>query len=219
MAVHSGESRDQRVPNVEADSPVILEEALRSAVSNRVGATRFALWFGGNVRLGLNRDSDSLIVRVPDSFFRDWIERHYTPSLVDAVEAVVGRRLRVSVQIHGESELCPGDSAEPGLRPLEPNIEPRLAEDYTTPLPGNPRLPLSLTTSQNHPGSPTHLGPGRAEIDRSGRGGTASPTSCLILPVPSSRPIRRLEDYVDRASQPRGNCRRYRDSAYSWSYL
>jgi chromosomal replication initiator protein len=196
MAVHSGESRDQRVPNVEADSPVILEEALRSAVSNRVGATRFALWFGGNVRLGLNRDSDSLIVRVPDSFFRDWIERHYTPSLVDAVEAVVGRRLRVSVQIHGESELCPGDSAEPGLRPLEPNMEPRLAEDFTTPLPGNPGLPLSLTTSQNHSGSPTHSESGRAEIDRSGRGGTASPTSCLILPVPSSRPIRRLEDYV-----------------------
>ena len=107
MAVHSGESRDQRVPNVEADSPVILEEALRSAVSNRVGATRFALWFGGNVRLGLNRDSDSLIVRVPDSFFRDWIERHYTPSLVDAVEAVVGRRLRYRCRSMGKASSAP----------------------------------------------------------------------------------------------------------------
>ena len=72
-------------------------------LSDRVGATRFALWFGGKVRFGLNREGDVLVVRVPDPFFRDWIERHYKPNLVDAVEAVIGRRLGVSVQIHDEN--------------------------------------------------------------------------------------------------------------------
>ena len=63
------------------------------------------------MRLGLNRERDSLIVRVPDPFFRDWIERHYTPSLIEAVETVLGHRLRVSVQVHGESEQHSGDVA------------------------------------------------------------------------------------------------------------
>lgn len=105
MAVHSRVGRDQIGPDAEANTPAILEKALRMAVSERVGATRFALWFGGNVRLSLNCEGDSLIVHVPDLFFRDWIERHYTPSLIEAVEAVIGHRLPVAFQIHSQSEL------------------------------------------------------------------------------------------------------------------
>ena len=89
------EDHDKSTRNAEVSGPAVLEESLRSAVSERVGATRFALWFGGNVRLGLNREGDLLIVRVPDPFFRDWIERHYAPTLASAVEAVVGRKLGV----------------------------------------------------------------------------------------------------------------------------
>jgi chromosomal replication initiator protein len=196
MAVHSGEGQDQCALNIGSDSPAILEEALRSAVFDRVGATRFALWFGGNVRLGLNRDGDSLIVRVPDSFFRDWIERHYTPNLVDAVESVVGRRLRVSIQIHGESEVCLSGKAEPGLGPPESNVEPQLRAGIATPLPVGPKPRPSLTASPIFSGSQTYSGSGRAEIDRSGRGGTTSPTGRVILPESQSRLLRRLEHYV-----------------------
>ncbi len=125
MAVHSGDSRDEHAPHVGANQPAIIEKALRSAVSDRVGATRFALWFGGDVRLGLNRVGDSIIVRVPDLFIRDWIERHYTPSLVEAAESVFGRRLPVSIQIQGAGEIGPEGSAEQEPLRQEPNGETR----------------------------------------------------------------------------------------------
>ena len=111
------EDRDQSNGNAEVSGPAVLEESLRSAVSERVGATRFALWFGGNVRLGLNREGDLLIVGVPDPFFRDWIERHYAPTLAEAVEAVVGRKLGVSVQVQSESGPPVGETA--GAPPID----------------------------------------------------------------------------------------------------
>ena len=186
MAVHSGDSRDERVAIAGADQPAIIERALRSAVSDRVGAARFALWFGGNVRLGLNREGDSVVVRVPDTFFRDWIERHYTPSLVEAVEAVFGRRLPVSVQIHAESELGPGGSVE---RVPGPAVGPATSQ------PGS-KLPRSLAASLVLPASAASSGSGRVEIKPSAPGETASPTGRLILPDSPSRPLRSFEEFV-----------------------
>jgi hypothetical protein len=65
MTEHVGDGRDRSAANTGVHNLAILEETLRSAVSERVGATRFALWFGGNVRLGLNREGDSFEVCVP----------------------------------------------------------------------------------------------------------------------------------------------------------
>jgi chromosomal replication initiator protein len=179
------EDQAQSNRDAEASGPAVLEESLRSAVSERVGATRFALWFGGNVRLGLNREGDLLIVRVPDPFFRDWIERHYAPTLAAAVEAVVGRKLGVSVQIQSESE--------PRAREI---TETPQADDSTGPRQEEPRSPLSVPTKANDsPSLPAR--PGRPfQVDRSGQARTTSSDGRLILPETSVRPLRRLEDFV-----------------------
>jgi chromosomal replication initiator protein len=196
MAVHSTDGRDQIGPDAATHAPAKLEEALRSAVSDRVGATRFALWFGGNVRLELNRDGDSLIVRVPDSFFRDWIERHYTSSLTDAAEAVVGHRLRVSVQIHGECEQHPGNVPELLSNRPETSIKSRLDAHIPISLPSGPKQPAPLTALLNGSASTTNPTFDVSEIDLSGRLESASRSAGLIPPESSRRPLRSLEDYV-----------------------
>ena len=198
MAMHSGENRDQCVPNAETNDPAILEEALRSAVSDRIGVTRFSLWFGGNVRLLLSRDGDSLIVHVPDSFFRDWIERHYTSSLVDAVQAILGRRLRVLVQILDENELGLGHSTEPESRPHTLNIKNQKADGFTSLIPGNQRLtrPASLSLAE----SPTRSRSAQSAIDQLNQSRIGSQSGRLALSESTSRPLRRIEDFVTGSS-------------------
>ena len=198
MAGHLEQDRDRSGASTSAHRPAILEEALRSAVSERVGATRFALWFGGNVRLGLNREGDLFEVRVPDPFFRDWIERHYKPSLVEAVEAVIGRPIRVSIQIQGESEPPLGDVVEPTR--AEPDSDPRRSGTITIPLPGNPKAPVSFppspTTLRSPPlPDPHRPGPGdRPELLK--RAETTSPPGRLLILGSQTRSLRRLEDFV-----------------------
>ncbi len=53
-----------------------METTLKAAVAERLGESRFGLWFGEGVRLGVADDSDSLEVGVPNAFFRDWIQGH-----------------------------------------------------------------------------------------------------------------------------------------------
>ena len=175
------EAQDQSNPNAEVSTPAVLEESLRSAVSERVGATRFALWFGGNVRLGLNREGNLLVVRVPDPFFRDWIERHYAPTLAAAVEAVVGRKLGVSVQIESESEP-----------PTREFTETSSAGPQQQELQGPPSLPTPNFLPSTQPARPGRPVP----IDQPGQSRPASSDGRLVLPETSVRPTRRLEDFV-----------------------
>ncbi len=196
MAVHSTEGRDQIGPDAGAHTPARLEEALRLAVSDRVGATRFALWFGGNVRLGLNREGDSLIVRVPDSFFRDWIERHYTPSLLDAVEAVIGQRLRVSIEVAGVCDQHPADVPAPPSSPPETGKCPSLLAKTPLPLPVEPTYPVPLPAASNGLAAVRNQPLNRSEIHQPRRGESSAAPAGLILPGLSRRPLRRLEDFV-----------------------
>ena len=85
--------------------PAVVESALRAAIYERLGEARFGLWFGDGVRLNLSGDGDVLEVHVPDTFFREWIQSHYTTSLIEAAEAVVGRPLRVLIQLSDQTEI------------------------------------------------------------------------------------------------------------------
>ena len=80
-----------------------MEMTLRAAVAERLGESRFGLWFGEGVRLGLGDDSDSLEVAVPNAFFRDWIQGHFAGNLVDAAREVTGRSLRLAFRVDGEA--------------------------------------------------------------------------------------------------------------------
>ena len=210
MAVHSTEGRERIDPDAGVPTPARLEEALRLAVSDRVGATRFALWFGGNVRLGLNREGDSLVVRVPDLFFRDWIERHYTPSLIDAVEAVVGHRLRVSIQVAGECDQPPPDAPRPPSNPPEISTSQPLVAHVSAP---DPRRRIQWcglrATSAARPlaNSSPRAGGNHGFIKRLDSAGIVSP---------AASPSRRLRH---RPGQPHGTRRRRRNVANCWSNI
>ena len=81
----------------------VMETTLRAAVAERLGESRFGLWFGEGVRLGVADDSDSLEVAVPNAFFRDWIQGHFAGNLVDAAREVTGRSLRLAFRVDGEA--------------------------------------------------------------------------------------------------------------------
>jgi chromosomal replication initiator protein len=109
----------------EATAATIDGSAIRAAVSERLGEAKFGLWFGDGVELRLSGDGDALDVRVPDEFFREWIRRHYTGSLLEAAEAVAGRPLRLSIEVREPvGGSAPPESIAPDpSSPAEPAVE------------------------------------------------------------------------------------------------
>ena len=201
MAGHLEQRLDRTGTRAMAQGPAIVEEALRAAVSERLGEARFGLWFGGGVRLGLSGDGSALEVQVPDPFFRAWIQSHYTNSLIDAAEAVVGRRLEISIQIHDEAEPPLGDVVEPAPAHTEPDQGSRHSGGITIPLPGNPKAPLSFPSST--PGDPgPSSSPGTNPLPQTDRPQppkrmqTTPVTKAPALAGSARRPWRRLEDFV-----------------------
>ena len=200
MAIQRGECEDSCYQNSTPDRVAAFEEELRVAVSSRVGANRFALWFGENVRLGLNSKGDSLIVRVPNLFFRDWIERHYRPCLIDAVEAIVGRKLSICVKLHGEGEPDSSNIDELGSGSPDLNTQPHLLTESSSPLPNYftaARLRISYSSVTNV--LPTHSVFNTVEAKWLNRDGVKSAWSCSRNPE-LSRPLRQLADFVTGAS-------------------
>ena len=99
---------------------VSIEEQLRSAVSERLGSARFDLWFGEGVKLGLAQRSDgreSIEIGVPNAFFREWIEGHFSENLTEAAQAVTGKPLPVTFRIDGDGDPKIGHGEEESERP------------------------------------------------------------------------------------------------------
>src|SRR5262249_22445054 len=65
MAGHPGHGREGMGTATVSPRPAVAESELRAAVSERLGESRFGLWFGDGVRLALNGEGDALEVRVP----------------------------------------------------------------------------------------------------------------------------------------------------------
>jgi chromosomal replication initiator protein len=195
VTVHP-EQQDRDETRAVIQGSLVVESALRAAVFERLGATRFSLWFGESVRLSLSGQADTLEVRVPDPFFREWIQSHYTTSLLEAAEAVLGRPMQLSIQIHDELEPPLGDVVEPAPSGPDTTTEPCHRTTVTIPLPVNPKAPLSIP-----PPAPDVPGPFLPPPkDR-----PQPPKRMQIVPIadlssfPSeslSRPPRRLEDFV-----------------------
>ncbi len=135
-----GSARRRKVV-VDEPSGSIDPSALRAAVSERVGESRFGLWFGEGVELDLSGDGEALQVRVPDEFFRDWIRRHYSSSLIEAAEAVAGRPLRLSIEVAETSATAAPSEPEPAAktRKTAPSSRPSVREENpaNAPVPGS----------------------------------------------------------------------------------
>lgn len=152
-----------------------LETELRAAVASQVGESRFALWFGEGVRLGV--DGDSLVVRVPNGFFREWIQGHFASPLAVAGESVTGRALRVDVRIDepaGEADPPLGDVV---VRPIGPEPEPRRT---------GPTVPIPGVVPPTTPVAPMPVAPPFRER------GAATEANWR----PAARPLRRLDEFV-----------------------
>ena len=181
-------------------TPGTMEAALRGAVAKKLGASRFDLWFGDGVRLQISGDGDALEVSVPNSFVREWIERHYSTSLLDAGAAITGRALRLTIEVQDEAEPPLGDVVTPGKSPAESDSEH--PGTITIPFPAGPKAPLSLPlpapTTLPQPASrprfealPSHRADHQRQTMESG------PSSRIVNGSTSiSRPLRRLEDFV-----------------------
>ena len=85
--------------------------------------------------LALSGDGGALEVRVPDAFFRDWIRRHYTESLLEAGEAVAGRPLRLSIEVRNEEESPLGDVVPPAAATRRSGGQPEARADHHHPEP------------------------------------------------------------------------------------
>jgi chromosomal replication initiator protein len=184
-----------------AEGPAAVEAALRAAMRDRLGAARFGLWFGDTVRLGLSGDGDSLEVRVPDAFFREWIRSHYASSLLEAAEAVVGRSIPLSIRITDEAEPPLGDVVEPTPAYPEPDSDPHRTGGVTIPLPGGPSTPSAVpgpppgTPGTSNPTGPFPLQP--PDPQPPPRRMQVKPNATIVTSSGlSSRTVRRLEDFV-----------------------
>ena len=148
------------------------ETSLRAAVAERIGESRFGLWFGEGVHLGVA--DDALEVGVPNAFVREWIRGHFAGNLIEAAHAVTGRSLRLRFHV--------ADEAPP---PLGHVVSPRPEPDHRPSGPGggtdHPTIPLPAPT------------PPRALIDTPAPAPTPAPTSTIPAP---GRPPKRLDDFI-----------------------
>ena len=153
-----------------AQAPAI-ETTLRAAMAERLGESRFGLWFGEGVRLGVA--DDALEVGVPNAFFRDWIQGHFSKNLIEVGREVTGRSLRLAFRVHDEAET-----------PLGTVVD--------LPLSDRPGIPSPVPTSP-----PITIPPG---TDRP-RNQAIAPVPVVPTLAASSlstptRPSKRLEDFV-----------------------
>ena len=110
------------VPSSPLDS-LGLEMAVKKAIAEKLGETRFNLWFGDGVRLRFSNNGSALTVYVPSSFFSDWIRDHFTDSLIEACHAVTGHQVRLSFIVESEPDPHTGEVTTAALGDKPTQVE------------------------------------------------------------------------------------------------
>ncbi len=133
-----------------------VEAELRAAVAEKVGPAKFGLWFGDDVRLGV--DGDSLQIGVPSGFIREWIRGHFSSSLIEAAEAVVGRPLQLTFLVEADPEppasiLAVVEAKPPVGRPKKTDRRRDDSDRPTTPTVPMPS-PKTTPTPERHRSNP-----------------------------------------------------------------
>lgn len=156
------------------------EPALRAAVAERVGESRFGLWFGDEVRLGV--EGDCLTVGVPNRFFRDWIRGKYAGDLSAVGEQIAGRRLDLAFEV--------ADELEPGVGEVAPGPPDRSKPDDrrrgpSVPLPtSSPAAPVDQPAPRppvDHPRSRRARAPRRLDQFVPGPGSRLALAACIEM--------------------------------------
>lgn len=160
------------------------EADLRAALATRIEPSRFGLWFGEGIRLGV--EGEELRVRVPNAFFQERIRTHFAANLIEAAEALAGRPLRLTFAVGADCEADPplGDT----VRRSEPDVGVGGGgrPGVTIPLPGSePSAPSGPSVPQ-----PPSLRP------QPPASGLAAEPARSNYPSGTRRGGKRLEDFV-----------------------
>ncbi|MFO0822723.1 MAG: chromosomal replication initiator protein DnaA [Gemmataceae bacterium] len=122
------------------------DRALADAVSARVGAARFGLWFAGHSRFVVLGHEVVVVVRNQHS--QDWLEHTFGPAVREATVEVCGAGTPVRWVIdpaifdaESNAERGTQSNAERGVRKAESKTEPK-----TEPNPRSAATPAPLTT-------------------------------------------------------------------------
>jgi chromosomal replication initiator protein len=169
------------------------EPELRAAVSQHLGVTRFSLWFGDGVRMGLSDNGHTLEVRVPNAFFHEWIRDHYSASLLEAASAVTGRPLKLSIQIQHEAEL---PNANPlGLQNMDirPVPSPQRCEKQVVSSPALEGIKPSVTLNLAESTLPVSQ---QTRVSSFSQVSIPSRNQHVTVVRATSQPTRRLENFV-----------------------
>ena len=94
-----------------------LESRLRSALAERLGESRFRLWFGTSVQFEFSDDGRVLSVLTPSVFFREWIQRHYSNTLVEVVELITARHVQPRFTVRDASSTLDGQEHQQNASP------------------------------------------------------------------------------------------------------
>lgn len=87
------------------------EPEVRATIAQVLGESRYQLWFGEGVRVGLDPDERTLEIGVPNGYFRDWIRDHYGGAVSDAVRELVGRPIALEFHL-GDDPAAEKSKAE-----------------------------------------------------------------------------------------------------------
>ena len=71
--------------------------ALRSALAQRMGSERLALWFGADTALAL--DGTRLLVLTPSPFFQEWLRRNFRAEIQAVAREVIGRDVTIEFTV------------------------------------------------------------------------------------------------------------------------
>jgi chromosomal replication initiator protein len=87
--------KERSVNRIVAEDPQL--SRLTSAIAQRIGAQRYAVWFSKSTKFDLR--NDSLEINVPNDFISEWIGTHFAGPIKEATHEVFGSALPVKFNV------------------------------------------------------------------------------------------------------------------------
>lgn len=149
-----------RRPNVPAESCAVgssgdeMAEAIHGAVRRRIGADRYAVWFGDAARIAVAAPGDAVgpmvvTVAIGRGFSHEWLRKTFRADVEAAVVDVCGSPCRVAWQ---ESDTETTSRVDPPAEPRsQPEQRPRSVVPVSAPVSRKPRSSDSIMASVTSP--------------------------------------------------------------------
>jgi chromosomal replication initiator protein len=99
------------------------------AVENRIDANSFETWFEPTSFIG--QDQECLYIKVPNSYFRDWLSFHYTPLINDCAKDLFQKIFDVRYIYDDTPSAFMRRSPEDRKSKQGPGLSPNLNPNYT----------------------------------------------------------------------------------------